>query len=346
MPADQPQVLARTSFQVVIEPLGHTITCRGDQTLLDACIQAGVPARYNCRSGECGECIAKLNAGDVSELPGADPAVFDDAKRAAGQILLCMCFPRSPVRVDVPLNSDGPAIRPQTVDVTVRTIARVTPTIYQVSLATPGPVEYRAGQCFEWVLPGIAPNRTYSAANRPGGDHIDFHIRVYPGGKVGDHLQDTLAVGQPMRIFGPFGQFGLSASDWRPSLCVAGGTGLAPIHAILDEAFAHGDRRPMRFYFGARNQAELYCRERLQAWASKSPSFQFIPVLSDEPPDSGWAGKRGLVTDVVAQEIEDPFGLEAYVCGPPAMIDAAVAVFEAAGLSPDDIHTDRFVQAR
>jgi NAD(P)H-flavin reductase len=232
------------------------------------------------------------------------------------------------------------------VDVTVRAIERVTPTIYQVSLATPGPVEYRAGQCFEWLLPGIAPNRTYSAANRPGGDHIDFHVRVYPGGKVGEHLQHALAVGQAMQIFGPFGQFGLSASDWRPSLCVAGGTGLAPIHAILDEAFAHGDKRPIRFYFGARNQAELYCRERLRAWADKSPSFQFIPVLSDEPSDSGWTGKRGLVTEVVAREIEDPFGLEAYVCGPPAMIDAAVAVFEAAGLSPDDIHTDRFVQAR
>src|SRR5262245_8896153 len=189
MPADQSQVLeprSITSLQVAIEPLGHTIACRSNQTLLDACIQAGVPARYNCRSGECGECIATLCAGEVSELPGADPAVFDDAKRAAGQILPCLCFPRSSVRVDVPLNSGGPAIRPQTVDVTVRAIARVTPTIYQVALATPGPVEYRAGQCFEWVLPGIAPHRTYSAANRPGGDHIDFHVRVYPGGKVGD----------------------------------------------------------------------------------------------------------------------------------------------------------------
>jgi phenol hydroxylase P5 protein len=334
------------SFQVAIEPAGHTITCRSNQTLLDACIQAGVPATYNCRSGECGECIAKLLSGEISELPGADPAVFDDAQRALGQILLCMCFPRSQIKVDVPLNSDRPALRPQLVDVTVRAIERVTPTIHRVSLATPGPVEYRAGQCLEWLLPDVAPNRTYSAANRPGSNHIDFHVKIYPGGKVGEYLERRLGIGQAMQIFGPFGQFALSQSDWRPSLCVAGGTGLAPIHALLDEAFAHNDKRPIRFYFGARNQDELYCLDDLHGWADKVPSFRFIPVLSDEPANSNWTGERGLVTDVVAREIDDPFGLEAYVCGPPAMIDAAVAVLEAAGLLPNDIHTDRFVQAR
>jgi NAD(P)H-flavin reductase/ferredoxin len=333
-------------FPISVAPLETTIECGSNETLLDACIQAGIPVSYNCRSGECGECLAKLQSGNIAELPGADPAIFDDAKRAAGQILLCMCFPRSPLSLNVPLYSDGPAIRPVLVDARVREIERVTPTIYRVSLATPGPVEYRAGQCFEWILPGILPNRTYSAANRPGSDHIDFHVRIYPGGKVGAYVERTLTLGQATQIRGPFGHFGLSSNDWRPGMCVAGGTGLAPIHAILDAAFARGDERPMRFYFGARNQDELYCLDRLRDWAGKSSAFQFIPVLSDEPVGSSWAGERGLVTDVVAQQIDDPFGLEAYVCGPPAMIDAAVAVFEAAGLSPDDIHTDRFVQAR
>jgi NAD(P)H-flavin reductase/ferredoxin len=334
------------TFPITIEPMGGTIDCLHDQTLLDACIQAGIPVSYNCRSGECGECIAHLHHGEVLELPGADPAVFNDTNRAAGQRLLCMCFPRSPLTLDVPLYSDRPAIRPEIINVSVRSIERVTPTIYLVSLATPGPVEYKAGQCFEWMLPGITPNRSYSAANRPGRDHIEFHVRIYPGGKVGAYLERALAPGTAMRIFGPFGHFGFSANDWRPSLCVAGGTGLAPIHAILDDAFARADKRPIRFFFGARNRHELYCTDRLRGWVERAPSFQFIPVLSDEPADSGWTGERGLVTDVVARAIDDPFGLEAYVCGPPAMIDAALAVFETAGLSPDDIHTDRFVQAR
>lgn len=335
-----------SSFPIEIAPSSHEISCRSDQTLLDSCIQIGVPAPYNCRSGECGECIAKLLEGEVYEMPGADPAVFNDDHRAAGQVLLCMCFPRSPITLEVALSSAEPAIRPATIDATVERIMRVTPTIFQVSAATSGVVEYHAGQCFEWVVPGIRPNRIYSAANRPGSERIDFHVRVYPGGRIGDHVTNGLAPGQRLQLVGPFGQFGLSASDWRPSICIAGGTGLAPIHAILDEAFARGDGRPIHFFYGARHQAELYCLDTIERWAQAHSSFTFTPVLSDEPAGSGWTGARGLVTNAVAKSLGDAFGLEAYICGPSAMIDAAVAVLEDAGLSSHDIHADRFVQAR
>jgi NAD(P)H-flavin reductase/ferredoxin len=335
-----------SSFPIEIAPSSHEISCRGDQTLLDGCIQAGVSARYNCRSGECGECIARLLSGEIYEMPGADPAVFGDAHRAEGKLLLCMCFPRSPIALEVALGSDEPAIRPVTIDAVVERIERVTPTIVQVSVVTPVAVEYRAGQCFEWVIPGITPNRIYSAANRPGTNRIDFHVRIYPHGKIGSYLANGLALGQHLRLVGPFGQFALSASDWRPSVCIAGGTGLAPVHAILDDAFARGDGRPIHFFYGARSQAELYCLDTIERWAREHAGFTFTPVLSDEPAGSGWSGARGLVTEAVAGCLGDAFGLEAYVCGPPAMIDAAVAVLESSGLSSHDIHADRFVQAR
>ncbi len=333
-------------FSVEIRPSSHEIPCRSDQTLLDGCIQAGIPAPYNCRSGECGECAAKLLGGDVYEMAGADPAVFSDADRAAGKILLCMCFPRSPVTLDVPLNTEQPAIKPTIINTMVEQIERVTPTTLKVTVETPGPVEYRAGQCFEWIVPGIRPNRIYSAANRPGDQAIEFHVRIYPGGKIGKFVTEALSPGQSLQILGPFGQFGLSTANWRPAVCIAGGTGLAPIRAILDDAFAHGDGREIRFFYGARSQQELYCLDTLERWARENPAFSFTPVLSDEPADSGWSGARGLVSDAVAACLQDAFGLEAYVCGPAAMIDATVAVLEAAGLSSEDIHADRFAQAR
>lgn len=335
-----------TSFTVEIQPSSHEISCRSDQTLLDGCIQAGIPAPYNCRSGECGECVAKLLSGEVYEMPGADPAIFNDVDRAAGKVLLCMCFPRSPVALDVPLHADQPAIKPSIVNTMVERMARVTPTTFSVRVETPGVVEYRAGQCFEWIVPGIKPNRIYSAANRPGESAIEFHVRIYPGGKIGDYLANSVSPGQSLQLLGPFGQFGLSASNWRPAVCIAGGTGLAPIHAILEEAFAQGDHRDIHFFYGARCQEELYCLDTLQRWAREIPTFTFTPVLSDEPADSDWTGARGLVSDIVAERLQDAFGLEAYVCGPAAMIDAAVAVLESAGLSENDIHADRFVQSR
>jgi NAD(P)H-flavin reductase/ferredoxin len=334
------------SYPVKLVPSGHETCCRADQTLLDSCILAGIPVPYNCRSGECGECMASLLSGKVHELPGADPAVFTDVHRDEGNILTCMCFPRSVIMLDLPLQTGAPAIRPDTFNVMVQRVERLTPTICGVTVETPWPIEYHAGQCFEWVVPGISPNRKFSAANPPGGDHIDFHVRIYPGGKVGDFVVNTMVTGQMLQLIGPFGNFGFSSNQWRPTVCVAGGTGLAPLLAALDDAFAHGDSRPIRFFFGARRRNELYCLNMLETWAVDCSNFSFIPVLSEEPEDSGWNGKRGLVTDILAKELGDAFGVEAYVCGPPAMIDAAVAILENAGVPPEDVRTDRFVQAK
>ncbi len=338
---DQPT----STHTVTLLPAGDELQCSSTQTLLDACIAAGIPIAYNCRSGECGECMASLKAGEVHELPGADPAIFTDAHRAQGKILTCMCFPRSALTLDIPLQSDAPAIRPTTVNAMVQRVERLTPTIYGVIVETPWPIEYYAGQAFEWVVPGVTPNRTYSAANRSGQDTIEFHVRVYPGGKIGAFVQE-LTAGQPLQLVGPYGQFRFSGHDWRPALCIAGGTGLAPVMSVLDHAAATKDKRPIRLFYGARCQDELYCLERIEEWTGVLPNFEFIPVLSDEPADSGWRGARGLVTDLLAENVGDAFGLEAYVCGPPMMIDAAVDILTRFGALEEDIRTDRFVQAK
>lgn len=331
--------------QVKLLPEGAALPCPESQTLLDACIAAGVPISYNCRSGECGECMASLVAGQVHELPGADPAIFTAAHRAQGKILTCMCFPRSALTVDIPLQADAPAIRPAAVNAMVQRVEKLTPTIYGVTVETPWPLEFYAGQAFEWVVPGIVPNRTYSAANRPGSDVIEFHVRVYPGGKIGAFVTD-LTAGQPLQLIGPYGQFRLSPNDWRPALCVAGGTGLAPVMSLLEHAAAVGDRRAIRLFYGARSQDELYCLDRIEALGQRLVNFAFTPVLSDEPQDSGWSGARGLVTDILAVEVGDAFGLEAYLCGPPLMIDAALEVLTRFGALEQDIRSDRFVQAK
>jgi NAD(P)H-flavin reductase len=281
----------------------------------------------------------------VHELPGADPAIFTDTHRAQGKILTCMCFPRSALTLDIPLQSGAPAIRPAAVNAMVQRVERLTPSIFGVTVETPWPIEYYAGQAFEWVVPGIAPNRTYSAANRPGSDVIEFHVRVYPGGRIGAFVSD-LTAGQPLQLMGPYGQFRLSGNDWRPALCVAGGTGLAPVMSLLEHAAATKDRRAIRLFYGARSQDELYGLDRIEALGALLPDFTFTPVLSDEPQDSGWTGARGLVTDVLAEEVGDAFGLEAYLCGPPLMIDAAVDVLTRFGALEQDIRSDRFVQAK
>jgi len=324
----------------------HAVSCPEGQSILDACLEAGVPMPYSCRSGECGECMAVLIDGRVDESPGADPAIFNDTDRAKGRILTCMCSPASDLSLDVVLRDGSAAPRIERVNALVDSVERVCGSVVQVVLETPWPLAYRAGQYFEWVLPGISPNRNFSAANAPGGEKIVFDIRLYEGGRVSDHVRETLRAGEATELVGPFGRFGLSANDHRPAICVAGGTGLAPIKAMVEDAVARGDPRPVRLFYGARSRDDLYDLDRLDALAAAHPSFSYVVALSDEPAGSDWSGFRGLVTEAMAEDgLSDAFGAEAYLCGPPPMIDAATTLLVEAGIDRDDIVFDRFLPA-
>jgi len=335
-----------SNFSIEITSSDEPIVCAPDRNLLDACIEAGLPMPYNCRSGECGECIATVKAGEVEEMPGADPAVFTDADRRQGRILTCMCFPRSDLSLEIALRDGVAAPKVQQVHTMVEEIVWHGPNIVEVAITTPGALDYRAGQYFEWVLPGIAPDRAFSAANRPGSDVVRFHVRVYPDGKVGAHIREHLHAGSILEMIGPYGHFGFSDNDHRPAICIAGGTGMAPIRAALDEAFACGDRRPISYFYGARSEEDLYCLDDMADWQSAHSGFSFTPVLSHEPAGSSWRGERGLVTETLAKQIGDAFGAEAYLCGPPLMIDAAIEILSSAGLSDADIHYDKFTPSR
>jgi NAD(P)H-flavin reductase len=329
-------------FAIAIVEAGRTVEGRADQSVLDACLTAGVALRYNCRSGECGDCIARLASGEVRELPGADPALFNDDHRSRGLVLTCMSYPASDLVLSAPLGrDDAPAI--VEFDTVVRDITGHGPQILEVSVETQAAVDYRAGQYFEWILPGISPNRTYSAANRAGTTRIEFHVRLYDQGQVSRFVASSLlGKGDILTLKGPFGNFRLLSDDRRPAILVAGGTGLAPISAMLDEAFASGSRRSFRFFYGARTASDLYHLERMAAWSRHHPGFSFIPVLSCEPGDSSWPGERGLVTETMSRRVSDAFGAEAYLCGPPPMIDAAIELLVRLGVDRPDIHYDKF----
>lgn len=334
--------------QFAIKLSGHDapVPASPGESILEACLAAGVPMPYNCRSGECAECRARLVDGTVEESPGADPAVFTDTDREMGRILTCLCAPTSDVQLEIVLRDGSAAPRIEHVEATVERIERVSASVVQVALDTGRPIPYRAGQYFEWGLPGIAPNRNFSAANRPGGDRITFDIRLYPGGKVSEYVKSSLQVGQTIGLIGPYGHFGLTANEHRPAICVAGGTGLSPLKAMIEHAIAAKSPRPITLFCGARTADDLYDLDLLERWSAKHPGFTFHVALSDEPSGSAWSGSRGLVTDLVAETVYDGFGAEGYLCGPPPMIDAGIAVLEQIGVERSDIHADRFIPAR
>jgi NAD(P)H-flavin reductase/ferredoxin len=333
---------------IVLEGVDDAVPGRPEQSVLDACLAQGLAMPYNCRSGECGECVARLLEGRVHELPGADPATYTEAMRQDGLILACLCFPRSDLRIAVPLR-DHASPQIHQFDAVIERVQWHGGRTAQVTVRCPQPVDFRGGQYFEWFPPGGGAPRSYSAANAPGSERLQFLVRLYPGGKVSAMLQrHELAAGDVVTLRGPFGTYEFANDDPMAAVFVAGGTGLAPVLSIVEAALAAGSRRPLRVFYGARDAAEVRCGDALTALAARHPGqLHYVPVLSDEPADSAWTGARGTVVEALEAPgaLGDLFGASAYLCGPPAMVDKASALLEARGVMRSDISCDKFVPA-
>lgn len=201
------------------------------------------------------------------------------------------------------------------------------------------PLPYQAGQYVQvQVTRWPRTWRPYSIANapRPGGQ-IELHVRAVPGGLVSNTLVHHCVTGDCVVLGPASGEMTLAETD-RDLLCIAGGTGLAPIKAIVEQALAKpaaSRPRKITLFVGARQHFDLYDLEDLQLLESACPALRVIPVLSDEP---GYSGLTGLLPDVVsgAGLFENT---EAYVCGPPAMVSLTTALL-AGSIPAAQIHHD------
>lgn len=180
--------------------------------------------------------------------------------------------------------------------------------------------------------------RPYSIASAPRrGGLLELHVRAVPGGLVSNTLVYHSNIGDSVLLGAAEGTMTLADSE-RDLLCVAGGTGLAPIKAIIEQALATPlpDRaRKITLFLGARRRFDLYDVDDLQLLESACPWLRVIPVLSDEP---GYNGLTGRLPDVVRGH-----GLfenaEAYVCGPAAMVSRTAALL-AASIPQSQLHHD------
>ncbi|HYN38536.1 MAG TPA: hypothetical protein VES39_04735, partial [Rhodospirillales bacterium] len=140
-----------------------------------------------------------------------------------------------------------------------------------------------------------------------------------------------------------YGEAFLRPRHQGPIIGVAGGTGVAPLLSIVATALAAGPGRDVALYVGAREEGDLYVAARLTRLAARHPGFRWIPVLSK--PQASAARRTGLVTDALSADIAGGAALplataKAYIAGPPAMVTAAAALLQSAGIGVADIHAD------
>jgi NAD(P)H-flavin reductase/hemoglobin-like flavoprotein len=202
------------------------------------------------------------------------------------------------------------------------------------------PLPYQAGQYVpvqvtKW--PRVWRPYSLAAAPRPNG-LLELHVKAVPGGMVSNTLVHHSDVGDNVLLGAAEGGMTLTDSD-RDLLCVAGGTGLAPLKAIIEQALAaprRGRSRKITLFVGARQHFDLYDLEDLQLLESLCPSLRVLPVLSDQP---GYGGLTGLLADVVSGRAELFENCETYICGPAQMVSRAAALLSA-GVPASQLHHD------
>jgi NAD(P)H-flavin reductase/hemoglobin-like flavoprotein len=181
--------------------------------------------------------------------------------------------------------------------------------------------------------------RPYSVANCPRDDGLmTFHVRAVPGGWVSNALVHYAEPGTEL-ILGPaLGTMSLSLAGRRDLLFVAGGTGLSPVKAIIEQALRESSACPRQIFlfYGARTRDGLYDLPELYRLADAYPRFQITPVTSDDPVFDGMQGNVGRV----AARYLPHRDCEAYVAGPVAMVRETIRALTRAGIPPERIHYD------
>lgn len=332
--------------QLRILPQDVTIDLRQGQTLLEAALANGIAYPHDCTVGTCASCKTRLKQGRVRE---ATPFGYTLSKEEldAGYILACQAFPRDDVTV-VEIESAALDLPPaETYEANIVATEPLTHDIMKVTVQADRAVNYVAGQYANFRMADGSRARSYSFATAPqrkGRTTLEFYIRKVPGGEFTKALFNGQLDGKSLEMEAPHGNFHLRGGD-APLVCVAGGSGLAPLVSMLEHARVNRIRRQCTLLFGARTQADLYQLDAIQSIASNwQDDFRFIPVLSHEPDESNWDGARGLVTDYITADF--CVGAEGYLCGPPPMIDAAIATLTQHGLPIDRIFYDKFTDSR
>jgi CDP-4-dehydro-6-deoxyglucose reductase, E3 len=333
-------------FRVTLQPSGHSFSTDGSEPVLQAALDAGLTLPYGCRNGACGACKGKVLDGLVDHGPAQDQAL-STADRAGGLALFCCAKPLSDLVLECREVGTAKDIPVKIMPCRVQKLERVAEDVIILSLKLPANerLQFLAGQYIEFLLKD-GKRRAFSIANAPHDDgFLQLHIRMIAGGEFTGHVFGAMKEKDILRFQGPYGSFFLREESAKPVILVAGGTGFAPIKAVVEHAIHNHITRPMEIYWGARTRSGLYLPDLPAAWAAANSHIRYVPVLSEATPQDAWQGRCGLVHRAVLEDHPDLAAYQVYACGAPAMIDAARTEFCAQGLPPEEFFADAFTFA-
>lgn len=330
------------SFDVIIRPSGHQFTVNKDELILDAALRQGISFPYGCRSGVCGNCLGKLIAGEVS-YPEGLPVSLSEEDKNKGDTLFCSAIANSLLEIEV-IEIAEEIIQAQTLPARITSLHKLSHDVMEMTLTLPGGkrLPFHAGQYIEFLLKDNK-KRAFSLANSPLDDeNLKLHLRLIDGGYFTNFVFNEMKEKALVRINGPLGSFFIHGDSDHPLILIAGGTGFAPIKAMVEQLITEESKREIHIYWGARAKRDLYHHELAEQWATAHETIQYIPVLSSANDDDQWQGRTGFVHQSVAEDFGDLSGHDVYMAGPPPMINAAKELFNQQGLPDAQLFSDAF----
>jgi toluene monooxygenase electron transfer component len=329
--------------------------CEPGEKILHAGLRSGVELPYECGTGTCGTCKARLVSGRVeSQWPDAPGIRY---LKGPAELLMCQCLAREDCALEVGVlkTREADAPLPGALGGRVRGWRRLTHDVAAFDVDLDRPLDFDAGQFALLTIPGIIGARAYSMVSfERAARRLSFVVKKKPGGAVSEWLFGAGVEGTRLGLFAPLGHATFQPGLPKHVLCIAGGSGIAGMMSILQRSgeaghFAAWDGH---VYFGVRSERDGFFLDELQALQARHPARLAVTVaLSDEDvPASlptaypGLTFSRGLVHAVAGERMKGRFAdVRAYVAGPPPMVDASLRLLlREARLSPADIRYDKF----
>jgi len=308
------------------------------ESVVQAATRAGLCLLTDCSNGQCGTCTATVLAGSL-EMGEYDRAVLPDCDRADGLVLPCSSQIQAACTLEFPYDStEVLAEEPPPVSGRIAWLTQVAAQTLQLDVTVDDPVHFAPGQYVRLRPQGAQAWRAYSMACISGVTRLTFYIRLVAGGQFSTWLSQATE-GDALELSAPHGSFFLR-DEPRPRLFLAGGTGLAPFLSMLTSIAQDPQQKaiPTTLLVGVRSGAHLFATEHIQALHQNWPNLHVHYAAEEDP---GTHCQAGLATALLP-DLDIAPETRVYLCGPPAMVEAARSAAQSAGLARHDILCERF----
>lgn len=331
---------------------GHAIEfdAASNEDVITSALKRDVILLSSCREGGCATCKAECTDGEY-ELVNCSVQALPPDEEEDGFVLLCRTYPRSNMTLNLPYTYDRVSFEKANTEWVGDILAaeRISSNVARlvirpVSSETGEPVRIKfvPGQYVDIEVPGTGLRRSYSMATISEDGDLEFLIRILPNGFFSNFLLNDAKPGMRVNFSGPSGIFAMRENGFRPRYFVAGGTGLSPVLSMIRYMQAEEHPQKAKLFFGVTHQHEMFYADELVRIAAAMPNLEVhISVMNAEPSSPYSAG---TVVDQLAKHLaEGGPSPDIYLCGPPGMIDATLAVAKKYGTPADQVFYEKFL---